>query len=320
MTDTEQLREILALSAKDGLEMVADVTLQKSDTDIGFSGEPLWDRIAHAPEGDLVDSGLPVEVRRWDRQAGVFNIVLSDGDRVHELRGASQSFAPNSWWVDARGGPVRIHIELASGDEIALLLEAERVAVARAQRHFTCPSLPELGADEWVAPWLHDLFEQSLASPVPLDRVAAVGYVLRHAQLGSVGSTAADLVNQGRRRRAAAERWFLSLGPGIRNELLGQALVQAEHLRTALFELDQAEAIAEGELDAVMEYLCLERERLECIREVFRDSSSPALAHSLERVDFEAEPHLARVFSAAVDSKLLHAVAELQPEAWWGRA
>ncbi|HEU5075438.1 MAG TPA: hypothetical protein VFU02_14705 [Polyangiaceae bacterium] len=318
LPDIAELRLVLELSEHDRLEPLAEVPLARSDAELGFAADQLWERILSSPTCERIELGLKLRLSRWDRQAGVFHLELAENDSCRMLEGASREFASGSWWIDARAAGARALIELSSGGELVLLMHAEQIRVLALTRQLTCPPLAELCAGMELAPWLSEWFEQCARSPVRLDRLVAPGYVLRHARPRVMHLPFADLASQVRARKNRVRAWVGSLQASVRGELVDQALLLSEHLLNGLLELDQADELSGAELDGVVEHLCLERERLAAVCAVL-ETDAELLRRALVGADREAEQHFAQIAGAAVDHELLRAVGELEPDAWWGK-
>lgn len=330
--DQRELRTLLGLTPEDCLDVLIDVPVAGAKADLGFATEGLASQLAAAPNGDLLELGLDLKLRVWERQAGVFGLELAAADELLYFSGVKTILDDGSCWVDARVTPARAHVELASGYEAVVSLGADRVRAARVMRQLPTFDLAGMPEASLVQPWLNSLCAELGHSPLRLDRLSAVGYSVRHARLTEVGACVERMLKVRQERRAYAKTWWDALRKSQKVQLMTEARDLAERLSDTLLGLGESVALDSGSSNGaaqralLIEQLCIERERLQAAKTVFSlgaDTSPLAgaltqLERLLTQLDEDAVGLLATVAEVELTHPLLIAVAELEPDAWWG--
>ncbi len=323
--DNRELRALLGLTSEDSLDVVADVPVARSKTDLGFATGQLASQLAAAPHGELLELGLDLKLRAWERQAGVYGLELAAGDELLDFSGVKTILDDGSCWVDVRVTPARAHVELSSGDEAVLSLGVDRIRAARVTRQLPVFDLAGMPEASLVQPWLRSLCAELAQSVLRLDRVSVVGYCMRHARLTETGAPVERMLEVTQARRAYARSWWDALRKSQRAQLMTEAQDLAERLSDTILGL--GESFAQDDLSAdgtarralLIEQLCLERERLQAAKTVFSlGTDTSQLGPLLTQLDGDAVAQFASIAEVELTHPLLVAVAQLEPHAWWG--
>lgn len=326
--DEATVRKQLRLPEASTLAELANSPLPRSESALGFASDDLWQRVAHSPATDPVVLGIDFPLRLWQPQAGVYQLRLQPSDQLVRVSGSSHTASDGSLWLDARVGAVMGHVRFATGSEHVFALGAARCRVWSLEFEVTAPTLDALNAER-AEDWLRRRFEQLVTSPFGLDRLIAVGFVLRHATVvlpnGRFDLDAIDRALGARQN--TIETWLRALPASTRKTLLEQARDQAEALLESLLDLDELTDPAAPEHDPHIEHLCEERERLAAVLEVLRLDAAgafperrTALSEYIEQLDKEAAAHGGTLAGAQLQNELLNAVSLLRPDAWWAKA
>jgi hypothetical protein len=324
----DELRKLLNLDVDCTIEVVADLPSPIPDAALGYATTDLWSHVEGAPHIDPVELGVDLEIGAWQRQAGVFRLRLAEGDELLEIRGPCKKLQDDTWWLDARTGTAHARVKRDGAGEVAVVLQPGRVRSLNLRQPVRPPSLEHMRGED-VKPWLAEYCATLSDSPLDLDRVAAVGLLLRHASLGAVGSEAQEMLRVARARRDEARRWLVSIPETTRARLVAEARELVESLVEAILELDRAEQSSLDTQRAAVRRICMERERLEGIEVVVglgRDPAAPnspsnatgGLMRALSLLDADANAHLAQIAAFELDHPLLASVSAMQPDAWWG--
>jgi hypothetical protein len=326
--DEATVREQLHLPAVSTLWELADSPLPRSDSALGFASDDLWQRVTRSPATDPVVLGIDFPLRIWQTQAGVYQLRLRPSDQLVRVNGSTHTASDGSLWLDARVGAVMGHVHFGTGSDLVFALDAAHCRVWSLEFEITPPTLGALNAES-AEDWLRQRFEQLVVSPFALDRLIAVGFVLRHATVvlpdGRFDLDAIDRI-LGARQDAIAS-WLRTLPSSTRKTLLDQAREQAEALVESLLDLDEITDPAAPELSPRVEHLCEERERLAAALEVLHlddagafPEKRTALSEYIEQLDNEAAAHGGTLAGAQFENELLCAVSLLRPDAWWAKA
>ena len=325
MTERDRLKELrqrLNLTPEDTLERLPPVRLAEADTHLGYAAGDVWADVEAARIASPKPLGIGVDFAEWTRQAGVFRLKLAGEDSLEVIEGNVKQLGEQEWWVDARGAPALLRLELMASGEFGLDFDSGACDPFRVGRHVPAPKLAELSGRSRTQPWFLAQFSEWAESPAQLDRIAAAGLVLRlwePEELGEVQALAKQLASGPSPIAENVRAFCQPLSAVTRAALLREAVFASDTLVEDLAELDEPLDRPDDETEAITEQLAVDRERLECISEALAlVAPADALRHALRRVDDEARPHLSLLACAPTRHPLLRSVSWQRPECWWG--
>jgi hypothetical protein len=323
MIDVDELKRQLGLSAGEELELVSGLELDAGGVGLGFApSSSLWPEVDSAPHWQELPLGAPIELFAWEEQRGVFRVWLPTPGALQVHGGESRRVDERSLQVDARREVVTLRASLESGDDLVLRLGRTECRFLRILAGLEAPALESLTGGLESEVWLNKEYRDLAASPGVVDRVAAVGLVLRLWQPTSAAACRRLVeeawVTESPLVRAVAQ-WAARLPPEVCGRCAAAAMDDAEALEDALAEIDAVVERGDDALRALGTHIALERDRLQSLVAVLALRGDASRERSaLERLDEQASALLSQLSSAGIEHPLLARAAEVEPFAWWG--
>lgn len=278
-------------------------------------------------------------VRRWADQPGI--LFLEYAEDLLPVRGLWRRLQPGAYAVDTRSRPAFFF--LASGDrDYALSLCQGDVFLDQVMRtrsgslgkmaswrppaftEVVLPGIGELLKGEPCADWLENEAGLLECSPSIVDRLAALGMLVR-LWSPPPGGRAAEIVrgileNRTPTLSARVRGALADIAPVFLREVEHLAVLETDVLGDRLEALHDAVAVEDAQAPSLLNSLVLRRDDLESVAVVLRlGEAGEQLGDALDGLDRRAR-HSLYAFSllpAPADSDRLRTVAWKEPLAWW---
>lgn len=351
MSDDIHWAELLGVSARSTVERIGGEPHPTTGVGHGLSttsiGPEQLDEQPSYTKLELGLHGLALVIQRWDWNPAVVRLVVDDRSLIVDvLEGASLEAPPGEVRLDTRHKRAVLSVGSAAGvygvhifrGDIEVVVVREpglsalaQVAATKARQSMGLPELPTLATlleGLGCEPWLRAAYENKRSAASLLERVDALGLVARlwrpsnAADRGRLHEWIVD--GRGTSVRRVAD-WLSASGASTAVAgVIDCGLSSSEALADRVARLRQlARELDDQVMTDVIDAMRVDRDELESLRVVLHllTAGDEAVTASLYAIDAGALAQrtlLEHLGATTRNRERLAAVADQDPDAWWG--
>lgn len=328
--NAEELARQLGLGANE-LQLSDRQTLSRDVSargDVAESLDHVVERLER--EGDVVDvlpaAGTVIQHLQW--ALGTYFVSPgTESERIEVVAGRFRELGAGELLVSGREGPAVVRVRLAGKAGRVYVLghgsaELWAIATSTVASPAPLPATPRLASMTGGLSGSSDIeaeFTQLSESAVALDRLAAVGLMLRfwvpvdreirRQRLLALAQEDSPLL-------IATRQWYSAFEEPARSAARADAVRESRLIGASFAQLEAVEDEGVARVNATE--LALRRDRLESVRRVFQAVGDvDELREALRALDSAAAIHLTRLASAGIVEERLRRVLASEPDAWW---